>query len=169
MKIQVKLLALALLLLPVLAEAQIGMDGMSSRGRRGGSLRPYYTGGSVTGRVVDSAGNPVKGASVILQQRDNDPNPNGQTDAKPVAPYYNEITTKKNGKFKFSTLRTFHSYVIAISADGYRRWERNISFSGKMRGQSPGETKDSTIAASSLESWSAEKDLGDVQLATLHH
>lgn len=164
-----KLLIALVLLLPLLAEAQMGMgDGMAPRGRRGGALRPYYTGGSVTGRVVDSAGNPVKGASVILQQRDNDPNPGGQTDIKPVEPYYKEITTSKNGKFKFTTLRTFHTYVIAIRADGYRRWERNISFSGKMRGQAPGDAIDTTAAANSLESWSAEKALGDVQLAAMH-
>lgn len=161
---RMKPLLVLLFLLPFMADAQVGM-GNGMGGRHGGSLRPFYTGGSVVGRVVDSAGNPVKGATVILQQRDNDPNPNGQTDIKTPAPYYKELTTKKNGKFDFTSLRTFHTYVLAIMADGYHRWEKNIGFSARLRGGAIDTTATSTTL---YESPSAQKDLGDVKLVMLH-
>ncbi|BAV07167.1 Carboxypeptidase regulatory-like domain-containing protein [Filimonas lacunae] len=166
---QAKVAIVLLLMLPLGALAQDGMGGGGfGRGKHGGYLRPYYSSGSIEGRVVDSAGNPLKGVSIILQQRDNDPNPDGQRDMTPVAPYYKEITTKKNGKFSFTTLRTFHTFVLVISAEGYRRWERNISFSGKISGQLPGVSKDSATTPSVLESGSSPaKELGDIQLQSL--
>lgn len=161
---QIRFLVVVLLALPFMAAAQPGMG----NGMGGGHTRSIYTTGIVSGRVVDSAGNPIKGATIIFQQYDNDPGPVIAGTGKPAEPYYNEIATKKNGKFSFSRLKIYHTYVLAITVDGYKRWERRVSFNGELLGSGTGYVKDSTIDAV-LISRSPEKELGDIHLQLVSH
>lgn len=167
---------LILLLLPFCVSAQMGMG----RGGMGGGMgagstppdsRSYVNICRVSGRIVDSTGAPLKEVTIILQQLDNDPNPMPQGDEKPEDPYYKEMTTKKNGKFTFTSLPFYHEYKVTIMADGYKRWEQDVRFIPKKNEkkipfeqlkpdsipvQEPPKTKPSP-----------DKDLGDIKLVPL--
>jgi hypothetical protein len=161
-----------MLLIPFAAGAQMGGNGMMGRGgggggfgRAGGRFIPVA---AVTGRLVDSAGNPIKGATLVLQQQDIDA-PAGQA-AAPGAPYYKELTTKKNGKFNFSDLKPFHKYKLSIMAEGYRRMEKDINYSGSRAEKTGDELQDSlSLSLPSRKISSTQKDFGDIHLILIQH
>lgn len=166
----IRVVLLSMLLLPLAIHAQMGGNGgFGSRrtGAAGSGMGTYFPAGNVDGRVVDSANNPIKGASVILQQQDI--TSGGDKDASQALPYFKEITTKKNGKFSFGALRPFHHYKLSIMADGYRRLEKNINYATQP-GRSAREVEDSlSMALPGRKLSSTGKDLGDLHLVKLPH
>lgn len=174
---------LLLLLFPLTTYGQMGYGGggMGGMGRGGGmgqqstppDARSMANICRISGRVMDSAGNLLKDVTLILQQQDNDPNPMAQgDDDKKEDPYYKEMTTKKNGKFNFSSLPFYHEYKLTIMADGFKRWEQDIRFLPKKnQKQIPFEQMkpDSTgyKPPPKPKGPATDKDLGDVILTPL--
>lgn len=168
---------LIVLLFPFAASAQMGYGG---RGGMGGGMGSGMGGGSqpdsksytnicrISGKVMDSTGAPLKDVTIILQQLDHEPNPMAQPDDKPEDPYYKEMTTKKNGKFTFTSLPFFHEYKVTIMADGFKRWEQDVRFIPKKNEKKiPFEQmKPDSIPVQEppRSKPSPEKDLGDIKL-----
>lgn len=167
------------LLFPFAASAQMGYGG---RGMGGGGMgmgagqqqpdsKSYTNICRVSGKVLDSTGSPLKEVTIILQQLDHEPNPMAQPDDKPEDPYFKEVTTKKNGKFTFSSLPFYHEYKVTIMADGYKRWEQDVRFIPKKNEKKiPFEQmKPDSIPVQEppRSKPSPEKDLGDIKLIPL--
>lgn len=151
---------LALAFMPLALQAQTFNNGANMPSKR------FFPAGNIEGRLLDSTNKPLKGATVILQQQDN--NIGTSEEDKSAIPYFKELVTKKNGKFSFGMLRPFHKYKLSIIAEGYRRMEKNINYATGSGQKTARELEDSlALSLPNRRISSTGKDLGDLHLIPL--
>ncbi|MEI9911922.1 MAG: carboxypeptidase-like regulatory domain-containing protein [Bacteroidota bacterium] len=119
--------------------------------------------GHIYGKIIDSTGATVTGASVILLQNRFDTATKKRKDV-----LLNGITTKSNGEFSFTDLPIFGQLKLKISATGYKAYEQTVSFQMKMdAGAAPKQTgadPAQAMAAMSKMINAFDKDLGNIKL-----
>jgi ferric enterobactin receptor len=108
--------------------------------------------GHVFGKLVDEAGKPVAGASVMMLQKKMD-----ETTKKMKDVLVKASVTKANGDFSFEDLAVTGSFILTVSGTGFKAYETPISFMSKPIGAAP-----SLKAPGSMPSF--EKDLGNIKL-----
>ncbi|MGZ4049541.1 MAG: carboxypeptidase-like regulatory domain-containing protein, partial [Bacteroidia bacterium] len=104
--------------------------------------------GHVYGKITDSDGKPVNGASVLIMQQKMD-----SAIKKMKMILVTGMTTKSNGDFDFAQLPVMNKLQLRISNTGYKALQQDISFMPKKQ---PG------IAPSGPPSF--DKDLGNIKL-----
>jgi ferric enterobactin receptor len=121
--------------------------------------------GHIYGKITDSTGAPVNGASVLLLQNRYDTATKKRKDV-----LFKGITTKANGEFSFADLPIFGPLKLKISATGYKPVEQAVAFQMKM---TPGATPkpNSNDPAQAMAAMSSmmnafDKDLGNIKLQT---
>ena len=131
----------------------------------GGKMQAPPSIGSVIGKLVDSAGKPVSGASVIMM--------GGKFDTvskKMKEVMIKGVNTKANGEFSFSDLPIFGPLKLKISATGFAPVEKSVSFMDKPAGgQAPaaGAKPGNGTPGGGMPDFSAagfDKDLGKIVL-----
>jgi ferric enterobactin receptor len=117
-------------------------------GARPGQAAPSI--GHIYGKIVDSAGKPISGVSVILLQNKYD-----TVTKKRKEVLLKGMTTKGNGDFNFEDLPIMGQLKLKISATGYTPVEQTVAFQMKMPagGQRPanGGTPDMSAISSAME------------------
>ena len=119
--------------------------------------------GHVYGKITDSTGAAVNGASVILLQNRFD-----TVTKKRKEVLLKGITTKANGEFSFTDLPVFPALKLKISATGFKAFEQTVSFEMKMDAgaapkQTPADPSQAMAAMSSMMN-AFDKDLGKIKL-----
>ena len=119
--------------------------------------------GHVYGKITDSTGAAVNGASVILLQNRFD-----TLTKKRKEVLLKGITTKANGEFSFTDLPVFPALKLKISATGFKAFEQTVSFEMKMDAgaapkQTPADPSQAMAAMSSMMN-AFDKDLGKIKL-----
>jgi len=121
--------------------------------------------GHVYGKIADSTGAAISGASVLLLQSKFDTVTKKRKDI-----LLKGLTTKANGEFDFADLPMFGPLKLKISATGYKPIEQTVSFQMKMDPKATqGVKKDDPAAAMSTMSSmmnAFDKDLGNIKMAT---
>src|SRR5258706_16416389 len=119
--------------------------------------------GHIYGKIADSSGVAINGASVLLLQSRFDTATKKRKDV-----LLNGITTKSNGEFSFSDLPMFGQLKLKISATGYKPFEQTVSFQMKMdAGAMPKQNNtdpSQAMAAMSSMMNAFDKDLGNIKL-----
>jgi len=119
--------------------------------------------GHIYGKITDSTGAAVNGASVILLQSRFD-----TATKKRKEVLLKGITTKSNGEFSFNELPVFGQLKLKISAIGFLSFEQAVSFQVKMDGASapkPNSNDPSQAMAAMSNMINAfDKDLGNIKL-----
>jgi ferric enterobactin receptor len=117
--------------------------------------------GHIYGKITDTTGASVNGASVLLLQSRFD-----TATKKRKEVLLNGITTKSNGEFSFSDLPIFGQLKLKISATGYKSFDQTVSFQmnpgsmSKPTGNDPAQA----MAAISNMANAFDKDLGNIKL-----
>jgi outer membrane receptor protein involved in Fe transport len=136
--------------------------GTSSTGKSVSQTPPSI--GHVYGKLVDSTGKSITGASVMLLQSRFD-----TVSKKRKEILLKGITTKANGEFSFADLPIMGALKLKISASGYKPIEQPVSFQIKpdaSAAPAPGAGKDPAQAMANMSSMmnAFEKDLGNITL-----
>jgi ferric enterobactin receptor len=135
------------------------MPGMAAGGKGQAGGPPSI--GHIYGKVTDSAGKPMSGASVILLQNKLDTVSKKRKDV-----LVKGVTTKASGEFDFTDLGIMGQYKLKISALGYKAIDQTVAFQMKMPagGAAPGAGGDPSkqMAAMSDMLNNFEKDLGNI-------
>jgi ferric enterobactin receptor len=117
--------------------------------------------GHIYGKITDSTGASVNGASVILLQSRID-----TATKKRKEILLSGISTKSNGEFSFSDLPIFGQLKLKISATGYKSFEQAVSFQmnpGAMSKPAGNDPSQGMAAISSMMN-AFDKDLGNIKL-----
>src|SRR5215831_4824688 len=134
--------------------AQYPAGGGANKGRQMPAI------GHIYGKVVDSLGKPLAGASIVLLQNKFD-----STTKKTKQLLFKGATTEANGDFDFSEL-PFFGITMKISAVGYKTFEEKISFQPKApAGNAPAGQNNQMQQMSNMMS-ALDKDLGNIKLQT---
>jgi ferric enterobactin receptor len=118
--------------------------------------------GHIYGKLTDTTGAAVNGASVILLQSRFD-----TVTKKRKEVLLKGFTTKANGDFSFSDLPVFGPLKLKISAVGYKAVEQTVSFQMKMdagAGAAPKPAGNDPAQAMSSMMNAFDKDLGNIKL-----
>lgn len=118
--------------------------------------------GHVYGKITDSAGAAISGASVLLLQNKFD-----TVSKKRKEVLLKGITTKANGEFSFSELPMFGPLKLKISATGFKPVEQTVAFQMKMdAGGAKPTGNDPAQAMSAITNMANafDKDLGNLKL-----
>ena len=118
--------------------------------------------GHIYGKVVDSLGKPVNGASIALLQNKFDTVSKKKKDVLLKA-----LITKANGEFNLEELPMFGPLKLKISAVGYKPFEQTVSFQFKMDGSAaakPNADASQQMSALSNALNAFDKDLGNIKL-----
>jgi ferric enterobactin receptor len=120
--------------------------------------------GHIYGKVTDSTGAAINGASVLLLQSRYDSISKKRKDV-----LLKGITTKSNGEFSFTDLPMFGQMKLKISATGYKPVEQTVAFQMKMDANAakPGNSSDPAQAMAAMSSMlnAFDKDLGNIKLS----
>jgi ferric enterobactin receptor len=139
------------------ASAQFPMAGNGKQGQQAPAI------GHIYGKIADSSGAPLNGASVILLQSRFD-----TVTKKRKEVLLKGITTKSNGEFSFADLPVFGQLKLKISAIGYKQHEQAVSFQMKMDGAAASKpnTNDPSQAMAAISNMmnAFDKDLGNIKL-----
>ena len=113
--------------------------------------------GHLYGKITDSDGKPVEGASVLVLHQKMDP-----ASKKMKMILVKGMTTKSNGDFYFAQLPVMGLLQLRISSSGYTSLQQEVSFMPKMQAGTP------SGAPSGVPSGvpSFDKDLGNIKLET---
>jgi len=133
--------------------AQYPSGGGANKGRQMPAI------GHIYGKVVDSLGKPLAGASIVLLQNKFD-----STTKKTKQLLFKGATTEANGDFDFSEL-PFFGITMKISAVGYKPFEEKISFQPKAPAgnAAPGGQGNQAQQMSNMMG-AMDKDLGNIKL-----
>ncbi|MFT3679647.1 MAG: TonB-dependent receptor [Ferruginibacter sp.] len=112
--------------------------------------------GHVYGKITDSSGTPLSGASVLLMQTRMD-----SVTKKKKEYLLKAVTTKNNGDFDFAELPVFGQLKLKISAAGFTAVEESVSFLPKT---GTGEKPATGQGDPSKMMGSFDKDLGNIKL-----
>ena len=119
--------------------------------------------GRVYGKVTDSSGKSINGASVILMQQKFD-----SATKKKKEVLLKAMTTKANGEFNLEDLPVMGALTLKISATGFTPVSQSISFQPKMPagGMSQGGAPDPSKGMPDFSAMAGafEKDLGSVKM-----
>lgn len=118
--------------------------------------------GHVYGKITDSAGAAISGASVLLLQNKFD-----TVSKKRKEVLLKGITTKANGEFSFSELPMFGPLKLKISATGFKPVEQTVTFQLKMDGggaKPAGNDPAQAMSAITTMANAFDKDLGNLKL-----
>jgi outer membrane receptor protein involved in Fe transport len=119
--------------------------------------------GHIYGKITDTTGAAINGASVVLLQNRLDTVTKKRKDV-----LLKGFTTKANGDFSFNDLPVFGPLKLKISAIGYKAFEQTVSFQMKMNAAAaPKQTgNDPAQAMSAMSSMmnAFDKDLGNIKL-----
>jgi ferric enterobactin receptor len=118
--------------------------------------------GHVYGKITDSTGAAISGASVLLLQNKFD-----TVSKKRKEVLLKGITTKANGEFSFSELPMFGPLKLKISATGFKPVEQTVAFQMKMdAGGAKPTGNDPAQAMSAITNMANafDKDLGNLKL-----
>jgi len=119
--------------------------------------------GHVYGKITDTTGASVNGASVLLLQSRFD-----TATKKRKEVLLKGVITKSNGEFSFSDLPVFGQLKLKISATGYKAFEQTVAFQMKMdAGAMPKQNNadpSQTMATMSSIMNAFDKDLGNIKL-----
>src|SRR6478735_1235335 len=119
--------------------------------------------GHVYGKVTDSTGAAINGASVLLLQSRYDTVTKKRKDV-----LLKGLTTKSNGEFSFTDLPMFGQMKLKISATGYKPVEQTVAFQMKMDANAPrpGSSSDPAQAMAAMSSMlnAFDKDLGNIKM-----
>ena len=118
--------------------------------------------GHIYGKVTDSSGASINGASVLLLQSKFD-----TATKKRKEVLLKGITTKSNGEFSFSDLPMFGQLKLKISVTGYKAIEQTVAFQMKMDANMPKpNSSDPSQAMAAMSSMmnAFDKDLGNIKL-----
>ncbi|MBL0136468.1 MAG: TonB-dependent receptor [Chitinophagaceae bacterium] len=129
-------------------------------GGKGGQQIPNM--GHIYGKVTDTAGKPMEGASVVLLQNKFD-----TVSKKRKEILLKGIVTKANGEFSFAELPIMATLKIKISATGFVSYESPVAFQMKMpAGGGQPTSSDPAASMNALNGVlnSFEKDLGNIKL-----
>ena len=113
---------------------------------QGSNARQAASIGHIYGKIVDSAGKAVDGASVVILQSRFDSTSKRRKDVLLKAQ-----VTKANGEFSFAELPVFGALRLKISSEGYKLVDQPVSF--QSQNGTPGSMP------------SFDKDLGNIKLA----
>lgn len=120
--------------------------------------------GHVYGKVTDSSGAAINGASVLLLQSKYDTVTKKRKDV-----LLKGLTTKSNGEFSFTDLPMFGQMKLKISATGFKPVEQAVAFQMKMDAnmQRPNASSDPAQAMAAMSSMlnAFDKDLGNIKLS----
>ena len=118
--------------------------------------------GHVYGKITDSTGVAINGASVLLLQSKFDTITKKRKDV-----LLKGVTTKSNGEFSFTDLPMFGQMKLKISATGYKPVEQTVAFQMKMDANAPKpNSSDPSQAMAAMSSMlnAFDKDLGNIKL-----
>jgi outer membrane receptor protein involved in Fe transport len=118
--------------------------------------------GHIYGKITDSSGSPVSGASVMLLQNKFD-----TVSKKRKEVLLKGIITKNNGDFSFSDLPIFGELKLKITATGFAAAEQKVSFMSKPEGNAPAPGQIPAQGNTAIPQFSAasfDKDLGNITL-----
>src|SRR6187551_2012878 len=143
------LLAAVLFIISAQLFAQPPAGGGANKGKQTPAI------GHIYGKVVDSLGKPLAGASIVLLQNKFD-----SSTKKTKQLLFKGATTEANGDFDFSEL-PFFGITMKISAIGNKPFEEKISFQPKApSGTAPGDQGNQMSNMMSA----LDKDLGNIKL-----
>jgi hypothetical protein len=155
-----KKIALLTVLLMTIAFSAFSQFPMGANGKQGQEVPNM---GHIYGKITDTTGASVNGASVLLLQSRFD-----TTTKKRKEVLLKGVTTKSNGEFSFADLPIFGQLKLKISATGYKAFEQTVSFQLKMDAgamQKPtGNDPSQAMAAASSMMNAFYKDLGNIKL-----
>ncbi|HZK63813.1 MAG TPA: carboxypeptidase-like regulatory domain-containing protein, partial [Puia sp.] len=118
--------------------------------------------GHIYGKIIDSTGHGVNGATVILLQNKRD-----TATKKNKFVLLKGLSTKANGDFNFEDLPMFGGLKLKISATGYKPYEQMVVFQMRMPAggaPKPGADPAQAISAMSSAINGFDKDLGNIKL-----
>ncbi|MEO6963685.1 MAG: outer membrane beta-barrel protein [Puia sp.] len=118
--------------------------------------------GHIYGKIIDSTGHPVNGATVIVLQNKRD-----SVSKKNKFILLKGLSTKANGDFNFEDLPMFGGLKLKISATGFKPYEQMVVF--QMRMPAGGVPKPGTDPAQAISAMSSaingfDRDLGNIKL-----
>src|SRR6187549_4068985 len=113
------------LLTALIIMTAVGVQAQFPGGNAKGQKPPDM--GHIYGKITDSTGAAINGASVLLLQSRLDTVTKKRKDV-----LLKGITTKSNGEFSFTDLPMFGQMKLKISATGYKPVEQTVSFQIKM-------------------------------------
>jgi outer membrane receptor protein involved in Fe transport len=160
-----KLLLLTNLMIGIAITLSAQFPGASGANGRQGQQAPNM--GLIYGKITDSTGVPINGATVLLLQNRYDSVSKKRKDV-----LLKGVTTKANGEFSFPDLPMFGQMKLKISATGYKPLEQTVSFQIKMdpnamqgnRSQASGDPSQAMAAMSNMAN-AFNKDLGNIKLS----
>jgi ferric enterobactin receptor len=119
--------------------------------------------GHIYGKITDSAGKPMSGASVLLLQNKFDTVSKKRKDV-----LVKGLTTKANGEFDFADLSVMGTFKLKISASGFKTIDQSVAFQMKMpaAGGAPSASSDPSRATAAMSDMlnGFDKDLGNIAL-----
>ena len=120
--------------------------------------------GHIYGKIIDSTGSSINGASAILLQNRFDSASKKRKDVLLKA-----VITKNNGEFDFTDLPIMGQLKLKISATGYKTHDQAVTFQMKMNGAAgvkpSGDDPAAAMSAMSSMMNGFDKDLGNIKLA----
>jgi hypothetical protein len=150
------------LLTALMIIAALGIQAQFPGGNAKGQKPPDM--GHVYGKVTDSTGAAINGASVLLLQSRYDTVTKKRKDV-----LLKGLTTKSNGEFSFTDLPMFGQMKLKISATGFKPVEQTVAFQMKMDANAPKPDSSSdpaqAMAAMSSMLNAFDKDLGNIKLS----
>ena len=150
------------LLTALMIIAALGIQAQFPGGNAKGQKPPDM--GHVYGKVTDSTGAAINGASVLLLQSRYDTVTKKRKDV-----LLKGLTTKSNGEFSFTDLPMFGQMKLKISATGFKPVEQTVAFQMKMDANAPKPNSSSdpaqAMAAMSSMLNAFDKDLGNIKLS----
>ncbi|HMK16795.1 MAG TPA: outer membrane beta-barrel protein [Chitinophagaceae bacterium] len=149
------------LLTALMIMTAVGIQAQFPGGNAKGQKPPDM--GHVYGKVTDSTGAAINGASVLLLQSKYD-----TVTKKRKEVLLKGVTTKSNGEFSFTDLPMFGQMKLKISATGYKPVEQTVAFQMKMDANAPkpGSSSDPAQAMAAMSNMlnAFDKDLGNIKL-----
>jgi len=153
-----KIALLTALMIMIAVGIQAQFPGGNAKGQKPPDM------GHVYGKVTDSTGAAINGASVLLLQSKYDTVTKKRKDV-----LLKGITTKSNGEFSFTDLPMFGQMKLKISATGFKPVEQTVAFQMKMDANAPkpGSSSDPAQAMAAMSSMlnAFDKDLGNIKLS----
>ena len=146
----------ALVITTMTMQAQFPMGGNGKQGQQAPNM------GHVYGKITDSTGVAINGASVLLMQSRFD-----TVTKKRKEVLLKGITTKSNGEFSFADLPMFGQLKLKISATGYKAIDQTVAFQMKMDANaSKPNSSDPSQAMAAMSSMlnAFDKDLGNIKM-----
>src|SRR6188508_2463708 len=149
------------LLTALIIMTAVGVQAQFPGGNAKGQKPPDM--GHVYGKITDSTGAAINGASVLLLQSRYDTVTKKRKDV-----LLKGITTKSNGEFSFTDLPMFGQMKLKISATGFKPIEQTVAFQMKMDANAPkpnSSDPSQAMAAMSNMLNAFDKDLGNIKLS----